>query len=75
VACQTPDNKIKLPALQGRIFKQVSKAEETSLPTCTFGKATRKPWRYLSNNKNINPAKLSGECVSVDSLESNTAGL
>jgi len=71
----SPDNKIKLPALQGRISKQLSKAEETFSPNCTFSKATRKPWRYLSNNKNINPAKLSGECVSVDSLESNTAGL
>jgi len=62
-------------AAQGRIPKELHKAEVPFGPTCAFSKATKGPCKYKANKQRpIKSADHLGECVLVDSLESLTAG-
>mmetsp|Transcript_13680 Transcript_13680/g.19606 ORF Transcript_13680/g.19606 Transcript_13680/m.19606 type:complete len:226 (+) Transcript_13680:554-1231(+) len=41
---------------------------------CLIYKAIRKPWRYKGEQRSIRKTTFSGECVSVDQLDSTTQG-
>jgi len=69
-----PFKKIKLLAEQGRLQKRVIKAEIPFCSTCTYSKATRKPWKGKGLSKTLKEMEYPGQCVSVDSFESATAG-
>jgi len=73
-----PFSKLRLMASMGMIPKRLSKTSNDNTPICAsylYGKATRKLWKNKGKYKPIKPAKVPGECVSVDSFESSTKGL
>jgi hypothetical protein len=62
-------------AKNGTIPKQLAKITPPICVACLHGKATKKPWRMKSNPKKApRVAKYPEECISVDQMESSTAG-
>ena len=68
-----PFKKIKTPAEQV-IPRKLAKTENPSCLTCTYRKATRKPWRVKGISKPLKETEYPGQCISVDSFESAMAG-
>lgn len=60
-------------AQQGRIPKKLADAEQPFCIVCTYGKATRKPWKDKTGNKDTKTVSHPGVCVSVNSVEPATA--
>ena len=42
--------------------------------TCAYSIATRKPWKYKNGQSKLKETTEPGQCVSVDNVESSTAG-
>ena len=73
-----PFSKLRLMVSMGMIPNKLSKTSKDDTPicvSCLYGKATHRPWRNKHEYKPIKPAKIPGECVSVDSFECSTKGL
>jgi len=51
--------------LDRRIQKKVVKVEIHFCPTCTYSKATRKPWKGKGTSKPLKEMEYPGQCVSV----------
>ena len=73
-----PPSRIQAMARNGILPARLAKCHVPMCPSCTFGKANRRPWQTKAK---VKPGKLSqavrrpGDVVSVDQLESTTPGL
>ena len=71
--------KMQVMAKQGILPKQLVKCDITICTSCLYGKATRRPWRTKpkkdQEKSSLRTAKVPGQCVSIDQLESRTPGL
>ena len=70
-----PD-RMQLMVRQGTLPQRYKRCRLSFCASCTYGKATRKPWRlHISSNKDeSNRPQRPGECISVDQLISPTPG-
>ena len=68
------ENKLHAMAREGLIPKKFSKVKLPRCAACMFGKLTKRPKRTKGEAKYIYPTTKPGQCVSVDQLESSTAG-
>ena len=67
---------IQLMAAKGHFPKNLVDCQIPICSACMFGKLSRRPWRTKSQAiKSIKLCTYSGQCVSVDQLESPTPGL
>ena len=67
---------IQLMAAKGHFPKNLVDCQIPICSACMFGKLSRRPWRTKSQViKSIKLCTYSGQCVSVDQLESPTPGL
>ena len=70
-----PFANLKTLAKIGAIPKKLQHAKPPMCASCTFGKMCRRNWRTRANSKRkIVPASAPGHVVSVDQMESSTAG-
>ena len=69
-------NKMKVMSFLGILPKSYLQCKTPKCAACIYGKATRKAWRTKGKQgvRRIKVAKEPGECVSVDQMESPTAG-
>jgi hypothetical protein len=69
-------NKMKAMAMLGILPKSYLECKSPKCAACIYGKATRKAWKTKGKKgvKKLKVAKEPGECVSVDQMESPTAG-
>jgi hypothetical protein len=73
----TPFAQLKFMAERGLIPKKLASCRVPKCPACLYGKAIRRA-RRVKGQSSTNPPKTvagPGQCVSVDTLESPTAGL
>ena len=61
-------------ASQGKLPKRLIAMDVPFCPACAYSKATRKPWRYTNGNNKLRETTKSGQCVSIDTLESSIMG-
>jgi len=66
--------KIRYMTLQGRLPKRLYSIDVPFCPTCAYSRATRKPWRYKNGHSKLKETMEPGQCVSVDTFKSSTAG-
>jgi len=57
-------------SLQGKFPKRLIATDVPFCPTCTYSKATRKPWRNKNGNNKLKETTKPGQCILVDSFES-----
>jgi hypothetical protein len=70
--------KIRTLAGMGVLPKRLLACKIPICTSCLYGKATRRPWRSKTPNnvdETVRTVTRSGDCVSVDQLESSTPGL
>ena len=73
-----PTNRIKQLAHLGILPKRLATCRVPICTSCLYGKATRRPWRNKPSRheEHSTPTITTpGQCISVDQLESPTAGL
>ena len=69
--------KLKILAVMGLIPKRLVNVKSPKCAGCIFGKMTRRPWRTKptsNGNRKIFKTTKSGQCVSVDQMESTEQG-
>jgi len=68
--------KIKLLCAMGFLPKKFLKLKTPKCAGCLYGSMTRKPWRTrnTSSVSSIHKSTKSGQCVSIDQMESSTPG-
>ena len=72
-----PYKKLKILAVMGLIPKRILNVKPPKCAGCIFGKMTKRPWRTKATVKQglgIFKATKSGQCVSVDQMESTEDG-
>ena len=70
-----PFARIRAMAQQGLLPKYLADVEPPMCASCAYGKMTRRPWRTKGQQTSkIVSVTRSGECVSVDQMESPTPG-
>ena len=72
-----PYKKLKILAVMGLIPKRILNVKAPKCADCIFGKMTKRPWRTKATVKQgsgIFKATKSGQCVSVDQMESTEDG-
>jgi Reverse transcriptase (RNA-dependent DNA polymerase)/GAG-pre-integrase domain len=70
-----PMRRIQRLAQRGILPKRLSKCDVPLCPACLYGKITRRSWRTNKEYKPITPQNVKpGQMVSVDQIQSNTAG-
>jgi hypothetical protein len=68
-------SKLKIMALLNMIPRKLALVRPPKCACCIYGKMTRTPWRTKAkNNREIRKATASGQCISVDQMESSTLG-
>jgi hypothetical protein len=71
--------KMQAMARQGLLPKKLAKCQVPTCTSCSYGRATRRPWRTKPRlghqGGKLCTATGSGQCVSVNQLESSTPGL
>ena len=74
---QLPFSKIKIMAANSTLDVRMANCHIPICAACSYGKATRKPWRSQKSNHHIGFQKTTvpGTCVSVDQMESPIPGL
>ena len=66
--------KLQRMAKLGYIPKQLANVRIPTCAGCFFGKQGRTPWRVKGQNNKLRMTRAPGECVSVDQMESSSAG-
>ena len=69
-----PFPKLKNMALQGELPKQLHNVQNPFCAACQYGKLTKQAWRTKGNQSNTFESTYAGQIVSVNQMESPTAG-
>ena len=69
-----PFSRIQAMARHGLLPRYLAKVDPPFCASCAYGKATRRPWRTKGKQHSLVPVTASGQCMSVDQLESPTPG-
>lgn len=72
-----PFSKIRFMAANGTLDGRMANCRIPTCAACSYGKATKKPWRNKTPNHKIGSQQtmMPGICVSVDQMESPIPGL
>jgi hypothetical protein len=69
-----PFANLKLMAARKEIPARLANCRVPMCQSCSYGRATKRPWRTKGGASSIKTATKPGQCVSVDQLESPVAG-